>query len=103
MREEAVCRLDDLAPGTARRVTVGSRPLAIVRAGERVYACLDSCPHKGGWLSDGTVSVARNEVICPWHRFRFHLDSGASVTNPDLVVSTFPVRIVAGQVVVELP
>ncbi len=103
MRVETVCRLDELAPGTARRVMVGQRPLAIVRSGENVYACLDSCPHKGGYLSDGVVSVARNEVICPWHRFRFHLESGASVTNPELVVPTYPVRIVDGQVQVELP
>ncbi len=103
MREETVCRLDELAPGTARRVLVGGRPLCLVRAGEAVYACLDSCPHKGGTLSDGTVSVARGEIICPWHRFRFHLASGASVTRPELAVPTFPVRIVEGRVVVELP
>jgi NAD(P)H-dependent nitrite reductase small subunit len=98
-----VCQLDELAPGTARRVMVGSRPLAIVRTGTGVYACLDSCPHKGGYLSEGVVNAARNEVICPWHRFRFHLESGASVTNPEMIVPTFPVRIVDGQVVVELP
>lgn len=103
MKRETVCSLDALTPGTAQRVIVGQRPLAIVRAGERIYACLDSCPHKGGFLSEGVVSVKRNELICPWHRFRFHLDSGASVTNPELVVPTFPVHVVEGQVVVELP
>jgi NAD(P)H-dependent nitrite reductase small subunit len=103
MRMVKACRLDELADGTARRVMVGERPLAIVRCGERVYACLDSCPHKGGFLSEGWVSAARHEVICPWHRFRFHLETGASVTNPELVVPTFPVRIEEGQVLVELP
>ena len=97
------CRLDELEDGAARRVLVGPRALALVRCGERVFACLDSCPHKGGFLSEGMVSVARNEVICPWHRFRFHLETGASVTNPELVVPTFPVRIENGQVLVELP
>jgi len=103
MTLETVCRLDELAPGKARRVMVGRRALAIVRTGERVFACLDSCPHKGGFLSEGSVSVVRNEVICPWHRFRFHLESGASVTNPELVMRTFPVQIIDGQVLVELP
>jgi nitrite reductase (NADH) small subunit len=97
------CRLDELADGTARRVMVGPRALALVRCGERVFACLDSCPHKGGYLSEGWVSVERGELICPWHRFRFHLESGASVTNPALVVPTFPVRIEDGQVKIELP
>lgn len=103
MRVVTACRLDEIADGTARRVMVGQRALAIVRCGERVFACLDSCPHKGGFLSEGWVSTKRQEVICPWHRFRFHLESGASVTNPELVVPTFPVRIEEGQVLVELP
>ena len=103
MRTVTACRLEELADGKALRVMVGERPLALVRSGGRVFACLDSCPHKGGFLSEGMVSVARNEVICPWHRFRFHLETGASVTNPELVVPTVPVRIENGQVLVELP
>jgi len=98
-----ICRFDELAEGTARRVTVGQRPIAVIRCGDRVYACLDACPHKGGYLSEGVISIARKEVICPWHRFRFHLESGASVTNPDLVVPTFPARVEDGQIVVEMP
>jgi len=103
MREVTVCKVEDLADGAARRIMVGSRALALVRLGERVFACLDSCPHMGGYLSEGWVSTARAEVICPWHRFRFHLESGASVTNPGLVVPTFPVQIMDGSVVVEMP
>lgn len=97
------CRLDELQDGTARRVMAGQRAIALVRCGDDVFACLDSCPHKGGYLSEGMVSVGRRELICPWHRFRFHLESGASVTNPELVVPTFQVRVEDGQVLVELP
>lgn len=103
MRRIAVCRFDELADGKARRVMVEQRPIALIRCGERVFACLDSCPHKGGFLSEGMVSTTRLEVICPWHRFRFHLETGASVTNPELVVPTFAVRVEEGQILVELP
>jgi NAD(P)H-dependent nitrite reductase small subunit len=103
MTKTTVCRFDELADGTARRVMVGQRPIAVVRCGDQVYACLDSCPHKGGYLSEGVVSTARKEIICPWHRFRFHLENGASVTNPELVVPTFSVRVEDGQIVVESP
>ena len=103
MGDVTVCRFEDLADGAAKRVMVWQRPIALVRSGDQVYACIDVCPHKGGTLSEGTVSATRREVICPWHRFRFHLESGASVTNPELVVQTFPVRLVDGQVIVETP
>ncbi|HUB96635.1 MAG TPA: Rieske (2Fe-2S) protein [Stellaceae bacterium] len=97
------CRFDELADGTAKRVMMGQRRIALVRVGSRVFACIDSCPHKGGYLSEGWVSAARQEVICPWHRFRFKLESGASATNPELVVETFPARVENGEIVVELP
>lgn len=103
MQTITVCRFDELADGASWRVMVGQRPVALVRCGDQVFACLDSCPHKGGYLSEGLVSTKRLEVICPWHRFRFHLETGASVTNPELVVPTFKVRVDDGQVVVELP
>ncbi len=103
MTKTTVCRLDELADGASRRVTIGQRPIAIVRCGDEVYACLDSCPHKGGYLSEGIVSTSRKEIICPWHRFRFHLESGASVTNPELVVPTFAARVEDGQIVIEMP
>lgn len=103
MRTVTACRLDELADGAVRRVMVGARPLALVRCGDGVYALLDSCPHFGGPLSEGTVSVKRRELICPWHRFRFQLDSGASATNPELLAQTFPVTIEDGQVLVSLP
>ena len=103
MRTVTACRLDELGDGTAKRVMVGQRPIALVRCGERVYACIDACPHKGGYLSEGRVSVARQEVICPWHRFRFRLETGESATNPELVVETFPARVENGEILVDLP
>jgi nitrite reductase (NADH) small subunit len=103
MRTVTACRLDDLADGAAKRVMVGQRPIALVRCGERVFACIDACPHKGGYLSEGSVSTTRLEVICPWHRFRFRLESGESATNPELVVETFPARVENGDILVDLP
>jgi len=82
-----------LAEGATLLVTVRQRKVALVRIGDDVFALQDACPHKGGPLCEGTVSVQRGELICPWHRFRFDLRSGASVTNPQLVAKTFPVEV----------
>jgi nitrite reductase/ring-hydroxylating ferredoxin subunit len=97
------CRFDELTDGAVRRVTIERRTIAVVRNADRVYAFIDSCPHKGGSLADGQVSASRCEIICPWHRFRFHLDSGVSVTNPEMSVRSFPAHVDDGQVLVSFP
>ena len=96
------CSLDDLADACATRVEVSGRPLAIVRIGENVHAFYDACPHKGAPLSQGTVSVKRGELICPWHRFRFDVATGVSVTCESSRARTFPVEISDGEVFVDI-
>jgi nitrite reductase (NADH) small subunit len=96
------CKQADLNDGEILNVTVGSVSIAVARCAEHIYAIHNSCPHKGGPLSDGTISVRRAEIICPWHRFRFALATGKSVTNPEIAVQTFPVQVVDGDIVIEL-
>jgi nitrite reductase (NADH) small subunit len=96
------CKQADLGDGDILNVTAGSISLAVARCGEQVYAIHDSCPHKGGPLSEGKLSLTRGEIICPWHRFRFALATGKSVTNPEIAVRTFPVQVVDGDIVIEL-
>jgi len=103
MRTVTACTVDELAEGTVRCVTLERRPIALVRMGTQVFAFLDSCPHFGGRFSEGTVSIARGEVICPWQPWTDHLADGTSVTNPELRAQTFPVRIEDGQVLLEVP
>jgi nitrite reductase (NADH) small subunit len=102
MPQIIACKRADLGDGEILNVTAGSISLAVARCGEQVYAIHDSCPHKGGPLSEGKLSLARGEIICPWHRFRFALATGKSVTNPEIAVRTFPVQVVDGDVVIEL-
>jgi nitrite reductase/ring-hydroxylating ferredoxin subunit len=98
----AACTLAELADGTARVLTLRQRKIALTRIGEEVFAVQDACPHFNGPLSDGIVSMDRKELICPWHRFRFDLATGCSVTNPDLKVPTYPVIVEDGHVFVTL-
>jgi len=100
--EQKICRLDELAENTVSRVAVGPRAVALVRCAGKLYAFADSCPHKGGTLSEGRLQAERGELICPWHRFRFRLTDGASVTNPQMVARTYPVRVENGDVLIGL-
>ena len=97
---EPAGRLEDLPPGEMQLVTVRQRKIVLMRVGDSVYALQSACPHKGAPLEEGFLHSGRCEVICPWHRFRFELGTGASVTNPSLVAKTFPVEIRDGTIYV---
>jgi nitrite reductase/ring-hydroxylating ferredoxin subunit len=73
----------------------------LVRAADgRSYAVFDVdgdcrvtdavCPHNRGPLEQGWVRDGRI-VVCPWHWYRFDLDTGACATNPQYRLGTYPV------------
>ena len=101
--ETVVARLDDLAPGTARRVEVDGRPIALVRCGDDVFAIGDICSHANVSLSEGEVLCDDEEIECWKHGSTFSLRSG----EPQALPATQPVPVYAvavrdGDVVVTL-
>ena len=47
------------------------------------------CPHNRGPLVQGRVDGAT--LVCPWHWYRFDLDSGACATSPRHRLAVYPV------------
>ena len=74
--------------------------LAIFRHAGSFYALDDTCPHRGGPLHEGEVEGG--VVACPWHQWRFCLDTGASPVNPLSRVNTYPTRVEGEDVFVEI-
>ena len=75
-----VCGVDELPLEGAKLVSLQGREIALINHQQRFYAIENYCPHIGGPLGLGQV---KNGIItCPWHRFRFDLRTGRSVTNP---------------------
>jgi len=70
--EEAKSRLSE---NNMRRVVADGRAICIVRTKSGFYAIDDECPHLGESLSKGTLNYL-NEIICPWHSYRYHLKTG---------------------------
>ncbi len=69
--------------------------------GEAFYALSDTCTHRGGPLSDGTVEGA--EVTCPWHGARFDVKTGAVLGPPaGREVRSYPVRVTGADVEIEV-
>ncbi|MGH9016605.1 MAG: non-heme iron oxygenase ferredoxin subunit [Acidimicrobiales bacterium] len=99
-----VGRLDDMASGTARRVEVGDRWVALVRIGDEVFAIGDTCSHEDYSLSEGDVLVEECEIECWKHGSTFDLRTGEPQTLPATkAVPVYTVHIVDGDVMVDLP
>jgi nitrite reductase/ring-hydroxylating ferredoxin subunit len=96
-----VCAMADIPDGGSHLVELAGRKIALFRVAGEVFAFAGTCPHKDGPLWEGRVSTERCEIVCPWHRFRFDLRSGKSVTYDKLVARTYPVEVRQGQVFVE--
>ena len=75
-----VATSDELEDQQAKLVEVEGQKIALFRAGEAFYALSDTCTHRGGPLSEGTVEGT--EVTRPWHGARFDLKGGAVLGPP---------------------
>jgi nitrite reductase (NADH) small subunit len=97
-----VGRLEELPAGRPLLVERAATRVAVVRAGDAVYACADACSHRGGPLSAGKVSGTR--LACPWHGWVYDVRSGQCLfPGRGAAVPTYPVRVEAGEVWVEMP
>lgn len=101
----AVCGVNDL-PNTGalcKRLVDGTQ-LSVARlddAAGKIVAFENRCPHVNGPI--GLGKIAGTTVICPWHFFRFDLDTGAAVGLESVMrLRVFKTVVEGGQVYVEL-
>ena len=98
----AVARLEDLLAGELRRVDVNGTGVVLVRIGDAVHACGDTCAHRGGPLAEGKLSGHR--LACPWHGWIYDVRSGECLfPGRGARVPAYPVRIEDGDVRLEVP
>jgi nitrite reductase/ring-hydroxylating ferredoxin subunit len=97
-----VATVQEVPAGTARQVAAGGRTLALFNLGGTYYAIDDTCPHRGGPLSEG--EIAGSEVTCPWHGARFDVTTGSNLCPPARSgVAAYPVQVVGDDVQVDVP
>jgi apoptosis-inducing factor 3 len=101
-REHDVAALDDIPIGGMLGVSAGSENVLLSRHNETVYAVGGTCPHAGGPLAEGAHHDS--SVICPWHKARFCLRTGALLDPPAVdTLPRFAVRVAGGRVLVSTP
>ncbi len=85
----------------AKLVETGGKPVALFQVEGAYYAIDDTCPHRGGSLSQGMVSGY--EVSCPWHGARFDVRTGAVLCPPAAHgVKCHPVRVNGTDIEIEV-
>ena len=93
-----ICQVQDIPVLGARRVNRSQGPaVALFRAADdHVFALLDSCPHKGGPLSQGIVFG--HSVACPLHNWTIGLADGCAKAPDEGCTTPFAVQVADGTV-----
>jgi nitrite reductase/ring-hydroxylating ferredoxin subunit len=108
--------VESFPDGQVSIITLGRIEVGIIRWSGKVYAVSGICTHQGGPLCRGvlsgrlagtapgdmTLEDAAPVIACPWHGWEFDVCTGEAIWDPAVRVRTFPVKIVADRVLVEI-
>ncbi|HEU4401002.1 MAG TPA: Rieske (2Fe-2S) protein [Candidatus Polarisedimenticolia bacterium] len=94
-------RAEEIPPGGSKVVQINEHVVAIFNMGGAFYALDNTCPHQGGPLGEGYLEET-GVISCPWHGWTFDLKTGISPIDPDVSVRRYPIRIEAGEIIVEI-
>lgn len=100
-----VCALDEIVPDSGVCALIGKQQVALVRVGEgeQVYALDNFDPFsKAMVLARGIVGDRAGvaKIASPIYKQSFDLRSGQCLDDPAVSVRTWPVKVVAGRVLV---
>ena len=114
LREHDVAAVEDISPGGMKPVDAGRGRYVVFNIDGDLYALRDACPHQGAPLSCGSVTgtmlpsdpgqleygLEGHVVECPWHRWKFSIQTGEAVFGTDSRrVRTVPVVVRDGRVI----
>lgn len=91
--------IDEVPLRGARLIKTHMGCIAVFRTGEaEVFAASNTCPHKGGPLSEGIVHG--QSVTCPLHNWVFDLNTGQAQAEEGRI-ATYPLRLEAGRILID--
>ena len=92
-------RPQEIAEGAAKLLRTRGEEMAVFKSNGQLYGIQNICPHEGGQLCNGWIE--NGEVVCPLHRYKFDLKTGACSTDPKLKVKVFKLVAHGEQITVE--
>lgn len=100
---EDVCALDEVVPGTGVCALVAGRQVAVVRAGDAVYAVSNFDPFSKAFvISRGIVGDRASvpKIASPIYKQSFDLRTGQCLDDPRVRLPTYEVRVERGRILV---
>jgi len=92
-----------LPTGSAARVEIDGRALAIFNLNAEFFAIDDTCTHAEASLSDGDLDIERCRIECPLHGSQFDLRTGQPLCLPAVEpVAVHETRVIHNQLEVRL-
>ncbi len=92
--------VEDIPLRGARIAKTPAGCIGLYRTGDQeVFAASNTCPHKGGPLSEGIVHG--RSVTCPLHNWVFSLETGEAQGNDEGRIETFPLRVEDGRILID--
>jgi nitrite reductase/ring-hydroxylating ferredoxin subunit len=85
-----VAAVADVAPGAMIPIEAGGRKLLLANVGGEFRAAERKCPHLGFNLCKGKLDG--NGVVCPLHKAKFDLGTGAVERDPKLLFITMTAK-----------
>lgn len=74
-----------------KKINVSGKKIIIVKSDGKLYATDTRCPHAGADLSQGWCS--HGNVVCPYHRHEFNLETGRGKEGQGNYINTYPVEV----------
>ena len=88
--------LDDVPDGSTQVFEVDGHSVFISRFGDRVTCFENACAHMGMAMDGG--EIADGFITCPYHEFKYSLESGECLTAPEVQLQPHGVRVVGDRI-----
>ncbi len=94
-----IVALEEIPRLGARVIRTDTMGVALFRTrDDQVFALRDSCPHRGGPLSQGIVHGTT--VTCPLHNWKIDLASGEALGPDEGCTNVYAVKVEDGRVLI---
>lgn len=92
--------LKELPDGTTQTLDIDGESVLLSRFGDKITCFNNSCAHMGYRLDDGVIDEGL--ITCPFHGFKYSLESGECLTAPEVQLQPHGVRVTRNIIEVRL-